>query len=128
MSFFRVSLAFLAVAISVPAQAAEFRKFDRAAFVAEQANGRPILVDVAAWWCPVCASQNRTIKRMVTAHEYDKLVIFRIDYDGQKPEWRSFGVAKQATLIGFRGRQEVGRIAFRTDKAEIASLLATVVR
>jgi thioredoxin 1 len=128
MSFLRASLAVLAVVIAIPAQAAEFRKFDRAAFVAEQASGRPILIDVAAWWCPVCASQNRTIKRTVAAHDYDKLIIFRIDYDGQKPEWKSFGVAKQATLIAFRGRQEVGRIAFRTDKAEIASLLATVVR
>ena len=128
MSFFRVSLAFLAVAISVPAQAAEFRKFDWAAFVAEQASGRPILIDVAAWWCPVCASQNRTIKRTVTAHEFDKLVVFRIDYDGQKPEWKSFGVAKQATLIGFRGRNEVGRVAYKTDKTAIAALLATVAR
>jgi len=45
--------AMLAVA---PAHAAEFRDFDQAAFAAAQAAGRPILLDVHAWWCPVCAS------------------------------------------------------------------------
>ena len=132
MSLLRAALAVFAVAVAIPApipaNAAEFRKFDRAAFVTAQAQGRPILVDVAAWWCPVCASQDRTIKRKVTAAVFDKLIVFRIDYDKQKPEWKSFGVAKQATLIGFRGQQETGRIAFRTDKVEIASLLAGAVR
>lgn len=128
MSILRAALAFIALSSVLPAHAAEFRKFDRAAFAAAQAHGRPILIDVAAWWCPVCASQNRTIKNKVSSPAYDKLIVFRIDYDGQKPEWKSFAVTKQATLIGFRGKQEVGRIAFQTNKTEIAALLSTVVR
>lgn len=127
MPLLRSVLAVLAVVVAFPVDAAEIRKFDRAAFVAAQAQDRPILIEVAAWWCPVCSSQDRTIKRTVTALEYDKLIIFRIDYDGQKPEWKMFGVTKQATLIGFRGRKEIGRIAFRTDKTEIATLLAAAV-
>src|SRR6187402_1316484 len=105
-----------AIVAGAPAHAAEFRNFDQAAFVAAQAQGRPILLDVHAWWCPVCASQNRTIKQIVLSPAYDKLIVFRINYDKQKSVWQSFGVKKQATLIAFRGRREVGRLAYMTNK------------
>lgn len=112
---------------AVPATAAEFRDFDRGAFTAAQAAGAPILIDVHAWWCPVCASQAGTIKAAVTGPEYAKLQVFKINYDKQKAEWKSFGVLKQGTLIAFKGGEEVGRLAFVTDKAKIAALLASTV-
>jgi thiol:disulfide interchange protein len=116
------------IAASAPAHSAITQKFDRAAFTAAQTQGRPILVEVKAWWCPVCASQGRTIASATKASAFDKLVIFEINYDSQKPEWKSFNVRKQATLIGFRGDREVGRIEFQTDKALIGTLLSTTVR
>ena len=126
--FLMTAALFSAAITAVPAQAAEFRDFDQAAFAAAQAQGRPILLDVHAWWCPVCASQNHTIKQTVMSRAYDKLIIFRINYDKQKPIWQSFGVRKQATLIGFRGRQEVGRIQYMTNKDKINALLMSTVR
>ena len=117
-----------AVIAATPAQAAEVRKFDTASFEAAKAAGRPILVDVKAWWCPVCGSQNRTIKAAVTGNPaYDKLVIFEINYDSQKPEWRALGVRKQGTLIGYKGRSEVGRVEFKTDKPLINNFLGKIV-
>ncbi len=115
-----------AVAVS-PAYAAEFRNFDRATFDAAQAAGRPTLVDVHAWWCPVCGSQARTIKAATADPKFDKLLVLRIDYDKQKPEWSSFGVTKQATLIAFKGGHEVSRLSFQTDKAKVAAVLAAAV-
>jgi thioredoxin 1 len=111
-------------AVATPASAAEIRDFDAAGFAAAQAAGRPILVDVRAWWCPVCASQNHTIKQAVTSPAYAKLLILEVNYDKQKAAWQVLGVHKQGTLIGYHGRQEVGRLEFRTDAAEINALLA----
>ncbi len=111
-------------AIAAPVSAAEVRAFDQAGFAAAQAAGRPILVDVKAWWCPVCASQNHTIKQAVASPAYNKLLILEINYDKQKPSWQALGVRKQGTLIAYRGRQEVGRLEFRTDRDEISGLLA----
>ncbi|MFM9852195.1 MAG: thioredoxin family protein [Sphingomonadaceae bacterium] len=116
------------VASATPVFAAEVKPFDRAAFAAAQAANRPILVDVKAGWCPVCASQARTIKATIPAAAYDKLVIFELSYDNQKPEWQAFGVRKQATLIAFRGKTQIGRLEFVTDKAQIQNLLAQAVR
>ena len=121
--------AFALSAIAVTAaQAAEFKPFDRAQFNAAQASGKPVLVDVAAWWCPVCHSQDGTIKKAVADPKYNNLTIFKINYDKQKDEWKSFNVTKQATLIAFKGGHEVGRLAFKTNKDEINALLASTVR
>ena len=129
MSIIRAAVFTLAFALSsVTAQAAEVVDYTDAGFAAAQASGKPILVDVAAWWCPVCHSQNVTIKQIVASPRYAKLVIFKINYDKQKAEWRKFGVTKQGTLIGFRGKQETSRLAFQTDKTQIAALLASTVR
>ena len=129
MSFARAAFATVAiVAMAAPAQAAEQKDFSTAAFAAAQAQGKPILVDVAAWWCPVCASQNSTIRKLIAAPEYSQLVILKINYDKQKAEWKSFGVMKQGTLIAYRGKKETGRLAFQTDKTQIAALLASAIR
>ena len=120
------ALAFIALIAAAPAQAASEQAFTPAAFAKAQAEGKPILVDVAAWWCPVCASQNRTVQRLTASPAYAKLTIFKINYDNQKPEWRALGAAKQGTLIGFRGKHETGRVAFETDEAKIDHLLKTL--
>ena len=130
MTFFRaLPVALAAVAVfATPASAAETRKFDAASFAAAQAQGRPILVDVKAWWCPVCASQGRTIKAAITDPKYAPLVIFEINYDTQKAEWKRQNVRKQSTLIAYRGARELGRIEYETDKEKINALLASTVR
>ena len=121
----------LAIAVSIaavaPARAAEERNFDAAAFAAAQAQGRPILVDVKAWWCPVCASQNRTIKAIVASPDYNTLIIFNVNYDRQKDVLRRFAVTKQGSLIGFHGTRQTGRLDFVTDRAQIGGLLASTL-
>lgn len=117
----------LALFAAAPAKAAEFKDFDASAFAAAQSEGRPVLLDVSAWWCPVCASQRATIRQTVGAAAYAKLVIFHIDFDSEETIWKGFNVVKQGTLIGFKGKREVGRLEFVTDKGQIRSLLDTVV-
>lgn len=117
-----------AFAFAASASAAEFKPFDRATFDAAQAKGRPILVEVNAWWCPVCSSQARTIKAEVKSPDYNNLLVLRINYDKQKAEWRAFKVQKQSTLIAFRGGREQGRLAYVTDKEEIRTLMRSAIR
>lgn len=122
MNRFAASFAIAAIcAIAAPAHAAEVRAWDERAFAAAQAEGKPILIEVHAPWCPVCAAQGKAIQKLASRH----LVIFRIDYDSQKPVWQRFGAQKQSTLIAFRGKRETGRLAYQTDEAKIAALLAS---
>ena len=71
--------AIAATAFTAPAAAAERQPFTPAALAAAQAKGRPVLVDVKAWWCPVCASQSRTIKATTAAPQYNNLLILSIN-------------------------------------------------
>lgn len=115
-------------AAATPLAAAETRPFDRAAFVAAQEAGRPILVAVKAWWCPVCASQGGTIRDTVKDPAYANLLVLRIDYDKQKRELPAFQVTRQGTILAYRGARQVGRLDFVTDKPRIRALIAQTLR
>lgn len=129
MNIFRPAVVLsTAMLLSTAALAAEFREFDNGAFASAQAAGEPVLIDVRAWWCPVCASQGHTIKEIVTAPAYDKLVVFELNYDRQKSELKRFGVSRQGTLIAFKGATETGRLIFQTDPAKIQTLLTSTVQ
>ena len=118
----------VAAALSIaPAQAAIEAPYSAAAVAAAQAKGEAVVVDVAAWWCPVCISQHSTIKKLVADKRFDKLHIFKLNYDSQKSEWQALGVHRQATLIGYKGKHEVGRVEFQTDADLIQKLLTSTV-
>jgi len=116
-----------AASFATPAAAAERQPYTPAALAAAQAKGRPILVEVKAWWCLVCASQGRTIKATTAAPQYNNLLILSINYDTQKEYWKALGATKQSTLIGYKGANEVGRVVYMTDKAAINGLLAKTI-
>jgi thioredoxin 1 len=123
--FKTVAIAASAIAaFAAPALAAENKPFDKATFDAAQTAGRPILVHVHAWWCPVCASQAKTINEAVAASAYANTLVLRLNYDKQKADWQALNVQKQSTLIAFRGPRELGRIAYVTDKAKVREIVA----
>ena len=110
------------------ANAASFEKFDKAAFAAAQQQGKPILVDVYATWCPTCKKQEKVLGALKNEAAYANLIIFQLDYDKQKDVWKSMGVRKQSTLIAFKGLTETGRSVGVTNKEEIQALIATAMK
>lgn len=122
---FRLFPVVAALLVAAPASAAEFRSFDQRAFTSAQAAGRPILVEVHAPWCPICAAQGRALQKFTANGAYKDLIVFRIDFDSQKPIWSKFGAKSQSTLIAYRGRRETGRIAYDSNEQKIGALLAS---
>jgi thioredoxin 1 len=114
-----------ALLVAAPASATEFRTYDQRAFVAAQAADRPILVEVHAPWCPICAAQGKALKKFTANAGYKDLIVFRIDFDSQKPIWSKFGAKSQSTLIAYHGRKETGRIAYDSNEQHISALLAS---
>ena len=105
------------------AQAATVAKFDPAGFAAAQAAGKPILVAVHADWCPTCAKQKPILSKLEAEPAMKDLVVFIVDFDGQKDAVRGFGVQMQSTLIVFKGTKEQDRSVGATDEAQIKALL-----
>jgi len=125
--FASIGLAAAIVAVA-PAEAALVQPFSTAAFEAAQKQGRPILVDVYADWCPVCRAQHEVLSRVLPGQEFKNLVVFRLNFDTQKQAWSKLGVQRQSTLILFRGRKEIGRSVAATDSASMKQLLSASLR
>src|SRR5271157_2406695 len=80
-----VTLSFAAVATAM-----EKTAFDLAAFEADQAAGKHILVEVTAPWCPVCKAQAPTLARLKDDARFKDMVRFNIDFDTQKDLLQKF--------------------------------------
>lgn len=117
----------LVLTTALPAFAAETAPFEQARFAAAQKEGRPILVDIRASWCPICAAQKPIIERLSTKPEFKTLIIFTVDFDKQKDAVRGFGAQMQSTLIGFKGMKETGRSVGDTEEPSIEHLLQSTL-
>lgn len=107
------------------AQAAEQKPFTAEAFAAAQAAGAPIVVEIYAPWCPICARQQPTLKALEANPAYEKVQVFRIDFDHQADAVRSVNATMQSTLIAYHGRTEKNRLVGVTKRDRIEELVAS---
>jgi len=110
----------------VSAQAAE-TEFTMKAFEAAQKDGKRILVDVWASWCPTCKAQQPILKSLLNAPENKDLVFLRVNFDTQLDVLKAFKVQQQSTLIMFKGTKEVARTVGDTTPAGIAELVGSAI-
>ena len=119
-----VCIAATAVASTAPAAyALEEGKFERAAFEAAQAAGKPILLHVAAEWCETCHAQKEVIEELEGDAKFRVYSIYTIDFDTEKDVMRSFGATSRSTLIVFKGKTEMGRLVGDTREKSIKALM-----
>lgn len=117
-------LALALVALTTPgATAAERKIFDGKDFAAAQAQGKSILIDISATWCPTCQAQKPIIQKLSAEPQYKDLTIFDVDFDTRKDVLRKFGAQVQSTLIVFKGGNETGRSVGATSESAIADLM-----
>lgn len=129
MTIIRRALILIAVAwtLTGAAAAAEYGAFDQAAFAQAQSEGRPILVEVFAPWCPTCRAQSPIVRTIAADAAFANLVVFRIDYDNQRDEWRALNVRRQSTLIAYHGARETGRLVAATSPDRIETLMRSAI-
>ncbi|MCL8384346.1 MULTISPECIES: thioredoxin family protein [Xanthobacter] len=104
--------------------ATEHAAYTPAAFADAQKAGKPILVEIHASWCPVCAAQAPILGELLATPKFKDVVVFRVDFDSQKDAVKAFGARSQSTLIVYKGKTEEGRSVGDTAKPSIEALLA----
>ena len=124
----KLVLALAATVAAAPLAAQPIHPFTAAALQAAQRAGQPVLVDVHADWCPTCRAQAPSIAEIARDPAYARLVILRLDFDGQVAERRALGVQRQSTLIAWHGSTERGRATGIVDRGQIRALAATALR
>ncbi|HLA34834.1 MAG TPA: thioredoxin family protein [Rhodocyclaceae bacterium] len=121
--FFRSTL-LLAVVASGSAWATPFEAKE---FDALNQEGRAILVDVHADWCPTCKTQDAIVSALLKTAEFKGITALRVDFDKQKDVLKRFKVMYQSTLIVFKGGKEVGRSTGDTQKDSLSALLKKAI-
>lgn len=122
-----VGLAAMAVFAATPVYARESVPFTRAAFESAQKDGKSILIEISASWCPTCRAQKPIIEGLLDSAKFKGMVAFRIDFDDQADEVRAMGAQRQSTLITFKGMKEAGRSIGDTNPASIEKLLRRAI-
>ncbi|RBP06507.1 thioredoxin [Roseiarcus fermentans] len=107
--------------------AAETVNYTPAGFDAALRDGKSILVEVHAPWCPTCKAQKPILADIEAKPEYKDLFVVHVDFDSQKDAVQRFGAHMQSTLITFKGGKETGRSVGQTDPAAIAALVAKAI-
>lgn len=122
-----LAAATLAIMTTQGARAAELKNYEAAGFKAAQTSGVPIVIDIAASWCPTCAAQKPIVQSLVADPAYNQMVVFHVDFDSQKDIVRSFGAQMQSTLIAYKGEKETGRSVGDTNQDSIKALFASTL-
>ena len=96
--------------------------YDKAAFDKALAEGKPVIVDFFADWCPTCKAQKPHVQSLLGEAKMKDVTLFIADYDKEKDLKKALRVTQQATFVVFKGGKEVGRSTGQTKKEDLAAL------
>ena len=109
------------------ATAAEPQPFNQRLFDQLTHDGKPVVVDVSATWCPTCKAQKPIVEGLSRQVAYKDVAVLKVDFDADKPVLKEFKVGMQSTLIAFKGGKESGRSVGDTTPAGIEGIFKKAV-
>lgn len=110
-----------------PTMAADWRPYTPEAFAAAQKEGKSILVDISAPWCPVCRAQKPILEELTLDPKFKDMLVLEIDFDTQKADVRAQNAFSQSTLIAYRGDKETARSSGDTSMQSIEILMKSAL-
>jgi len=101
----------------------DFKPYASMAHKAVQDEGKLSLVFFHAPWCPVCRAQEPKLLARLNG-DFKHVVPFKVDYDSNMELRKMMNVARQSTLILYKGSKEIARLSYKSDDASIDELFA----
>ena len=118
----RSFIAFIGLGIAALAATAGELPFDKAKFEAALAEGKPVIVDFSASWCPTCKQQKPIVAALLKEKKLQPVTLFVADFDREEALKKQLGVTMQSTFVVFKGGKEVARSTGQTQKQALAEL------
>ena len=109
------------------AMAGDIKPFSQQEFDQLTHEGKPVVLDISASWCPTCKAQKPIIEGLMKQPAYKDVTLLAIDFDSAKPLLKKFKVSMQSTLVGFKGEKEVGRSVGDTTPEGLEGLIKKTV-
>lgn len=128
MKFAQAAALFALSAIASIASAGQIKPYTQAEFDRLIHDGKPVVVDVSATWCPTCKAQKPIVESLMKQPAYKDVTVLAVDFDAEKPTLRKFKVSMQSTLVAFKGQKEVGRSTGDTTPEGLEGLIKKTVQ
>ncbi len=114
-------------AIASLTMAGEIKTFNQPTFDKLTHEGKAVVLDIGATWCPTCKAQKLILDGLMKQPAYKDVTLLTVDFDSEKPTLKHFKVNSQSTLVAFKGDQEVGRSVGDTTPAGLEGLIKKTV-
>jgi thioredoxin 1 len=128
MNFAKSTALFILSALASIAMAGEIKPYTQTEFDKLAQEGKPVVVDVSATWCPTCKAQKPIIDGLMKQPAYKDVTLLTVDFDAEKPTLKKFRVSMQSTLVAFKGGKEVGRSTGDTTPEGLEGLVKKTVQ
>ena len=92
MKLFKIFALFMLSISTHAAIAGEIKPYNQAEFEKLAVEGKPILLDFSADWCPTCAAQAPVIRELAAQSKYKDLTTFTIDFDRDTALLKAYNV------------------------------------
>ena len=123
MNFVKAATIFALSALASIAMAGDIKPFSQAEFDKLAQQGKPVVLDISATWCPTCKEQKPIVEGLMKQPAYKDVTLMAIDLDSAKPTLKKFKVTMQSTLVAFKGGKETARSVGDTSPEGIESLI-----
>jgi thioredoxin 1 len=126
MNIFKRGTAALALGLAVSliqsvSHAAPLAEYSASRLSASQDAGKTTVLAFHTSWCPICMRQNVVLERLTDQNP--ALEVLKVDFDGDKPTDRKYGVKTQSTLLLIKGGREVARLVGEHREERISTFL-----
>ena len=109
--------------LSTLVSAGDWQAYDKAALEVANKEGKTVVLDFHADWCPTCRKQQSVLEKILKEKEFANVRGFTVDYDRASDLKKEYRVQKQSTLIVLKNGKEVARSMGLTNKAEIQDFI-----
>jgi thiol-disulfide isomerase/thioredoxin len=117
----------LAAMIGGGARAFVVQPYDKASADAAIAEGKTVIVETYASWCPICQAQATAIDAMKDKPVYKDIVFFRVDTEKQKDVVKALH-SPRSTFIVYRGGKEISRQSWGATDEDVARVLMSATK
>ena len=127
MKFATTVLTLALASLASMATAGDIKPFSQQEFDHLTKEGKPVVLEISAPWCPTCKQQKPIIESLMKQPAYKDVTLMTIDFDSAKHTLKTFKVNMQSTLVAFKGEKEVGRSVGDTSPAGLERLVKKTV-
>jgi len=117
------AMAFVFFGMASATASETWQKYTPETFAAAQAEGKTMIVDVYASWCPTCRKQAPILEKLSTESDFSDVTFVRVSFDDDKDFLKAHQIPRQSTILVFKDGEETARSVAETNADKLKAAL-----